>query len=429
MLTCSSDALFFDLALESRERFYCCLPGITGPKAEALIEAQKRHLNVRVVVDASESIERHGYGEISAVAKLKEMGVEVRELPKNAVGLLVSDAEGYLFFSLSAHLYREGSGFNTLRIDGILLERLVHALFPARTQAEKAKEAQDWEAALTADAQDLRDFSIQMPEEEHAPTKPLNEEQLEDARASLRSKPVVHPDLQRTMEVYTRKVQFAELVFKGGSFTDRVVSLPSELLGGLPEDLRKRTRTTFRLFGDEESLKALEPLAVFAQHVEDLRSKLRYVPSRRKHVLQTSMREDFEASAARLNAMIPEVAREIRQGLQNAIDRTAKRVYDELFRLHEDAFRQSGGWFADDPEAARHYAAHKSGASMSTLSFPAPIDLLQRMEIRWYFYDLTWEDFSDAALLRELSDCGLIRTMDADHLRELTAAVAGTRQR
>jgi len=233
----------------------------------------------------------------------------------------------------------------------------------------------------------------------------------------------------RTLEVYTRKVQFAELVLKGGSFTDRVISLPSDLLGGLPENLRKRTRTTFRLFGDAESRKALSPFADFTQRVEMLRGRLCYVPSRRKHVIRTLDRPGLEADVEKLRGMIAEVARAVRKDLQLAIDRTATQVHEELARIHGDAYRRSGGLFADDPEAVRDHARRKASDAMRTISFPNPVDLLQKVEVRCYFYDLTWEDFSDMQLLEEMQRCGLIETTDAENLRALTAAVAGTRER
>ena len=89
---------FVGLIENARDTARCVAPGLDGPKARALAVAARLGVDVRVVLNLSEETERYGYGTLHAVDVLRHAGVEVRQLRGNAVGFILADGAGYLFF-------------------------------------------------------------------------------------------------------------------------------------------------------------------------------------------------------------------------------------------------------------------------------------------------------------------------------------------
>lgn len=402
----ASYATFVDAVASAELTVRVVGPGVDEPHALALAEAARRGVNVRVVVDPSEEMERHGFGTLRAVEHLLAAGVEVRQLPDNAVGLVLVDGLGYLHVARSRMFAADGAGLNAVRVDAVLAERLSRAFFPPRDDAERAAKAAATEGA----------------EPNPLPVEPLDAERFDAAQASIRDNPPRDPDLTRQFSAYTTRLQFIDITLEGGTFDQRTVSLPAGLPIGVSQEFNERLKAQMRVFGRND-LPALKRFKAFCREVKSVRDEHSvHLPSRDKRIFRTEakqrLKEEITALQAKIEPMVKDMAAEVEQEVR----RIKAYVEKEITRMYVGENPDESGLFRNDPEALDSVARRKAQSVFAGIRFPDPNEILGRIGLRVHFYDMTWQDFDDEAFVQELHLLKVIDAQSANELRHLRAA-------
>lgn len=417
---CADYRTFVDAVLSAERTIRLVSPGLDEPRAQCLATAAESGLDVRVVIDPSEETERHGLGEVRAIDSLRAAGVEVRQLNGNAVGFLLVDGTGYCFFPQSRLFSEEGAGLNAVSVDPFQAQRLERAFFPCRSDDEVKEMRERLEGVLD----DLADHvgRVLVTDAELKGVEPLDEEALQEVKEALERNPPRDPNLTRQFSAYTTKLQFIELILKGGTFDSRTVALPDDIPLGVSKALQDKLRTKMRVFSGDE-LPALQDFRDFRREVDAFRDKYStYLPSRKMRIFRTEKKRQLLDELAALRKKIPALVAALAADVMAAIGSTEKDLEDEVVRLLMADPPGDYGVFKAHPDVLENVIRRDARRMVSRIRFPEPQEILGRIELKEHFYEMTWEDFSDDDFIRELREAGIVNKDSADELRNLTAA-------
>jgi hypothetical protein len=241
-----------DLIFGAKERIYVAFPGIDTELADALI-SRHENIPVKVLIDNSESSIRNGYGEQKAIEKLLEAGVELAECTGNFISFIIVDELGYYVFPQSRIFIGESIGTNAIRIDPTMIQVLLNVFFSSHSNSDLDEES-------ISDTIPIREFIDEIIIEVQngsiaqakAQVKDFDTNKFFDIKMNLSVNPPLKPDLQRQINTYTAKIQFAELKFQGGRFNHQVVNIPKDALPIVNQELKSLLLSRIKLFKDIE---------------------------------------------------------------------------------------------------------------------------------------------------------------------------------
>lgn len=258
----SADALFCSLTsiriadlIRSAQQAVCYAgPGIQSDVAKAMVETASRlgPEMMTVCLDFDERVMRMGYGEIGAVALLRDAGIMVRSAQGLRTALVISDDTGFIFTPTPLYLEAEptsGTAPNAMRMSGAQVAEALARLSPAakaiavaqaRTPEEKKRIA-----ALPVDVGS-----------EH-----VTNEDFAKVGKKLKEAPPARFDLTRQVRVFESYLQYVELKLSGAAIQRHRLAIPASIQGlGGSAELEDRLRTTFDLIerGSDLSSEYLE---------------------------------------------------------------------------------------------------------------------------------------------------------------------------
>jgi hypothetical protein len=207
---------------------------------------------VTVALDFDERVMRMGYGDIAAVAILRNAGILINNAPGLRSALIIVDGAGYTFTPTPLYLEAESpsdTARNALRLSPEQVAEALARLSPAA------------KAIAMAQTDDLQDKAriASLPVE-------VGATQVDDARFSqvdtnLKEAPPVRFDLARQVRVFEPYLQYVELSLTGAAIQRHRLAIPPSIqqLGG-SKDLEGWLRTTLDLIekGGKLSSKPLE---------------------------------------------------------------------------------------------------------------------------------------------------------------------------
>ncbi len=258
----STDALFCTLAsadiarfIRSAKQSVCYAgPGIQKEVAQAMLEVVSRlgPEMLTVCLDFDERVMRMGYGNINAVALLRDEGIAVRSAPGLRTALVIADDTGFIFTPTALYLEAEpasGAAPNAIRMSCAQVAEALARLSPA-AKAIAIAQAHNPEEKKRIEALPMDVGSEQVTDEEFC-----------EAGISLEEVPPVSFDLARQVRVFEPYLQYVELNLSGAAIQRHRLAIPKSIqkLGG-SEELEGRLRTTFELIekGSKLSSKPLE---------------------------------------------------------------------------------------------------------------------------------------------------------------------------
>ena len=124
-----------ELILNAEKRIYYAYPSIHPEVTDVIlrnIESGKK-CDIRVLIDPTEKNFRHGFGDIKAVDKLRNIGVKVFEIEDNLVSFIITDDSGYFIFPQSRILEEDGKLINAVRLSKLDILKIVNYYFPPET--------------------------------------------------------------------------------------------------------------------------------------------------------------------------------------------------------------------------------------------------------------------------------------------------------
>lgn len=258
----SADALFCtfvsaDIArfIRSAKHSVCyAAPGIQMDVAQSMLAAASRLGSemLTVCLDFDERVMRMGYGEIDAVALLRDAGIVVRSAPGMRMALVIVDDAGFIFTPTPLYLEAEptsGAAPNAMHMSGEQVAEALARLSPAAKAIALAQ------AKTPEEKQRIAALPVDVGSEQ------IMDKDFAEVGISLEEAPPVPFDLARQVRVFEPYLQYVELSLSGAAIQRHRLAIPPSIqkLGG-SEDLEGRLRTTFDLIekGGKLSSKPLE---------------------------------------------------------------------------------------------------------------------------------------------------------------------------
>ena len=321
---------------QAKRRVNLCMPGLTQAIAAAVVNASNSlgRSAVTVVIDVDEKVSRYGYGEFDAVALLMEGNVDVRMESGLRTCVLITDANGYAFFSppMLVETRDEASvGINALALIPAQVESVLKALGQSDIQAKPGVEnpAPPIDAKLAHSECAPSGASALEPQ---IGAKPVCSARLEEVRIALESNPPQKFDLARKVNVFNAFIEFVELRLIGLRIGSYTVQLPKGLGLALRDDATaRRLLTTFKLVS-EDSKVAKEAVAI-DKKLRQLREVFtRSLGEGLGSVMLRSKRTNFENAIVALRQEIAEFQSKVIERLDHEIAQSRKKLVEGLWQ-------------------------------------------------------------------------------------------------
>ena len=406
-----------ELILKARRLLILSLPGIHTEVSKELLQASKICHEVRVITDASEQSIRNGFGEYSSLPEMKKAGIKLFDYPGNMVSFIISDKEGYFLFPQS-RIFEEGpSGCNAVMMDPYTRARVIGYFFPPMSPDENQAFvglAEEAELEIRRNLPSIYEIG------DIPPADMLRDEKIREVGKAIKNNPPLHPDLQRNLKAYQAKIQFVEMEFVGANLSSTKVRLPRQAIPFKDEQLTTRLEAKIKLFDNIKGTAGYKPLLEIGREVDALRkSFLVAIGSRDKSVIKkerkTSFQESVEILRNKLKSARTKVDSFLAGEIMNSKESVRKEVVafltenpqrlDPAYRKQEDLFKRKVEDIASD--------------IAGKMSFPEPANLLSRLGLNVNYYDLTWDDFHNEDLLKQLVEKEVMDKGDVEQIVEL----------
>ena len=246
-LSLDSSAIAHRIA-SARHTVCYAAPGIQQSPADALSLMAKQigPELITVILDFDERVMRMGFGDLAAVATLRDAGITVRSTPGLRAGFLVVDEEGFIFTPTARYLEADrldDRAPNALRLSPDQTRQALARLSPV---------AKDIALAMARSPEERERISVQAVEVRSVEIPPTHFAAVEQ---SLKEAPPVKFDVARQVRVFEPYLQYVEVRLTGAAIQRRRLAVPKVIQNlGIPESVQSRFNTTFDLIERESSL-------------------------------------------------------------------------------------------------------------------------------------------------------------------------------
>jgi len=414
-----------DIISTTRDLLYIAVPNIHDELCETIITFTKNNKikDVKILLDNSENNYRNGYGEISAVKKLAEQGIEILELKGNMISFIICDDKGYYLFPQSRIFSSdEDLTSNAVSIDPISIVRLKNYFFGHH------KNISD-EILSNQIIDGVGDIKIyinnalnDIKADKEFKTVSLHNSDIQSVDALLSKNPPLQPDLKRRIETYTSKVQFVEMKFEGSRLDTISVSIPSKALPFNDESIKDKLSTRMKLFDNLNSKEDFEPFLELKSKVLEIRKTyLTTLTSRKdKNVLMVDKKSEFLKKIEGVKNSIPAAKKQVLNILESEILSSEERIKKELIIFLTNNLPEEISQLT--PEIQTRKIEQYTNKLISSINFPSSTTILKNVELELYFYDLTFEDFKDDKLLNEFIDKKIMDSGDLESIVKIKKA-------
>lgn len=409
----------------SNSCIYIVLPGIDEVLAQLLIDIKKEgRVLIQVCIDNSEDVIRNGYGDAKGIDNLIENGVNIRESKGNRVSFIIIDNSGYILFPESRIFSEEPAGPNALELDAFTITRLLAYYFPAVD--DKEREDLDVRFSNSIEMQTQWMHTVRNEVFNDPPPKATDDfrkDKHSETKAALIKNPPIAPNLQRQIKTYTAKIQFVELKFTGINMQSRSISIPKDVIPINNEELKKLLQTKMKLFQNFESNTGFEVLTQLKKKEELLRDDyLTTITCRQgKSIILVEMKGAFEGRLEKIKQEIQDINKQLPDLLETAILETKDIINAELlsfFKLNRPKELQQYSKTEIVERKLKEYVAD----IIRAIHFPKTEKLIENISLKEYYYDLTFQDFSDDSLIEEFKKKNILKDADIKGIVEMKNA-------
>lgn len=418
-----NDRQLVEFISSAEKRVFLSLPHIHMELAEALCAFSEDNsaVDIRIVIDNSEEKIRQGFGSVDAVELLRSTGIRIYENRKNAISFVIVDASGFFLFPQSRIFSYEDASENGVVMAPETLAGLTALYFPFAETEEKEAFLHEISAAIVKSADTVNAAIDAIVGGTKHPLPELNENQFTDIKDRIIKNPPDHPDLRRKMDVYTAKIQFVELHLKGANLKTYKIKIPKDMLPIKNAELRKAFETKMNLFEKLDTKKMFEPIDKLNEKMENIRSKY-LIPfsSRNKSVIKKDDKGQFEEELEALKKEIKSIQKEIEQQIALNILFTKDKIRKELTAFlrenppdHIKEYRRSLFDMEVDDMISK---------SIARIKFPRANELVGRLGMECYYYDITVSDFRNRDFLQELEKRNIFDGKDIEEIVQFSSA-------
>ena len=409
-----------DHLFASKSYWYAGIPGIYDELAKAILEAKKQtpDLHLELVIDPKEKAFRSHLGDIDAVSELLYEGIILKEIPNHRLGFIISEHSAWFLFIQSRAIEKEPIGYNAIRMSSITKNELLLHFFRRTT-------SKDFNEEYINERRELDKIKEQITE--HGMTEftpaPIDEDELDYVDHTLEHNPPPSPDFKRIYDVYSTKIKFVEFEVNGIKFHQKTISIPSDILNLVDENLRNQISTRLHLFDKSSKEKIRQKLSLVENKVDNIRDNfLKRVTSRKKNVIRAVDLKSFNERIEVLKETYCEVQEEVEKDIRSSLISIKKRLKEELLQN----FRQS------PPEKLRRFKGDDQfelfledyvNEVVAKFSMPTPESLMNSFDISKRIFDPTFNDFKDKDFISELVQIGFIKDSEKAEIVDVYKAI------
>lgn len=413
-----------EVVRNTRNQLYLCLPSIPKIVSDSIISVKKDHpnLEIKLLVDFDPQTFRQGYGEFQAFEDLRNVNIPISTLPDNRISFVICDGVGYYLFVESQYLVpAEKETYNAIEIDSVSMVKLKQHFFGT----PKADYTNELSNAIIEVHQELK----RLDETKMLPP-PLITNQITDPdqkklKDDIERNPPLKPDHKRILDVYTNKFQYVDVTFSEVNIRNREVKIPQDLLPLMDDSLKKQLNTTIKAVDNETKLEDLDELVKLKNDLNEIRDKyLTHSKYCNKNILKIEDKESFLISTKKISDKIPKLREKIAETLYTESLKTETKFKDQLYNYlianPKKLFSEDSQWIKND-NAIRRAALNKIASNK--IHWPNYHKLLDKMNLKTFFSDITIEDLKNKELLKDFAEKGIISDVDANELAEFNKSI------
>ena len=410
-----------DHLFHAEEYWYGAFPGIHSEVANALIEATKRNTGCafELVIDTTELAFRGHHGDVDAIAELLEQGVLIKEIPGHRLGFIISDKSAWFLFTQSRAIEKDPTGYNAIRMSATTKNEVLLHFFGR-------SDSKDIQEEYVEEMRELVEVKNQLEGQGMTAFTPpiLDEENFEEVTQSLKENPPTSPDFKRLLDVYSTKIKFIEFEVKGIKLDQRTITIPTDVLNLVNEELRNQITTRLHIFDKEARDSIKKRLSGIEKQVETIRDKfLKRVASRNKSVIKAEQLLTFKNEIETLNTEYDKVQDDIEADIRGNLITLKKRLKSELKRNFEEITPDELTKFKTHEQFPLFLDDYVEKIS-SKIHLPTATQLMKYFEVNTRVFDPTYEDFKDQDFISELEKVGFISRSEKKEIVEEFEAIA-----
>lgn len=391
-----------NLLLAAKREVIISLPNVSVEQANLLKEIHSKGIEVNLYIEIEENTYRSGYGDFETLEIIKKAGISLYQKKQVNIYFYIIDEVGFFHFPKSRFTEDEGVAYDLFQMLPDQVNQLKGLFKPNEYRDEIDKRI-----LAGGDAEVIAEISgnISQPE-----TKAVD-----DMVARLQKDPPKKPLLHRALLVYQGKFQMAELEFKGANLHAMKVKIPSNALPFKDAELQKAIETNLRLFDQSHSQSFMSPFFQFKIEVEEIRRKfLVYLRTIDKSIIAKEASNSFKDEVVKLQEKASKLEEKLINNLQEAISDTRERIKTSLINFFKnnvpDKFK-----LLQDKTLNKELENHATEI-VSKIKFPMAKDILGKIEIKYSFYDITWETLNNKEMLSEMVKKGMISPKEKAHI-------------
>lgn len=389
---------FIEEILNTTSNLYLALPSIDNNIAEKLIKKGDK-ASIKILIDNSEDAIRNGFGEIEGIEKLIENNIQIYQSEGNLISFIITDDIGYFIFPQSKIFMEKAMGTNAFKIDPVTIQLLIQHFFPNENSSDEFKLDQ---SVTIGYSHKYFEIAFQELQQTSTTVVKFDNEKYEDIVKKLKINPSLSPNLQRQINTYTAKIQFVELKYSGGNFKDKIVTLPKDAIPINNEELKNLLNTQIKMFQDIDQKPEYKKFQEFNNKIDNFRKKyLTPITCRPgKSILKIKDKESFVRELEELKEELKIVSKTLTTLLEEGRLDTIDLLKDEL-KIFFNANEPQDLKIINKPETKERKLQEIINTIVSSVKFPEVSNLIEKVSLTVYYYDLTWNDFKDEKLLKE----------------------------
>lgn len=376
---------------QSERRVLYVAPGIQFQVAQALVQRVKeiRGFEVLVSVDFDEKTLRMGYGSLEAVEFLRASGIDVVQSPGFRSGVLIVDEVGWVFTPTPLYLEAEPQSEETPNAIR-LTEGQIHELSLRLSERTRLK--------LLMNAKNEEERTVINHLHQETGIEPISEEKFNEVEQEIKEAPPVKFDVARQVRVFESYLQYVELSLNGAAIQRNRFQIPDSLqYASSDEEIQGKLKTTFELISKESKLSS--------KKLEDALNKIRKELTRslgKEHgrVILKSAKKVFQKELEVFLEKINAHQKDVEEGLNEQLEHSKKLVVDYYLPLVKGNPPRSligAGIDVEDSDSIRKWIERQVEEAMPTAK-----SLIQRMELKVTYKDVTYETLNQKDFLHKI---------------------------
>lgn len=245
-------------------------PGLNENVADCLCRASKLGIIVTIITKMEEDAFRQGYGDFSAIQKIREFEISILEDATIDIGLIIIDATtAYVFSPLPqviADIPADQSSQNAMMLQDDWIIEYYNSVLAKVKAIEAGDEPKDETNDVTIIGQKVSterqpDF-LETVEQHNIPfipkpatpkTQRIDEQKAMAMGKSIKDNPPVSFDLSKLLNVYKNNFMYIEMEFPNSRIEQKTINIAKELaLKDFPDEVTERFNTSFKIFTKED---------------------------------------------------------------------------------------------------------------------------------------------------------------------------------